>query len=358
MVKNYRYLLLVALALLLIVSACKGGSEEVSEYPVIGSDPLDVHVYETQEEAMRGWKGDGFNDDVVVRASSWSDIDALVKAHDEGLVSEVYWLIPIDIYKNITNAEQIIRTYLEIAKAGFPEDDLFDMKMNEGCLSGKVRGLEMHVCNYSNLPFVKDPVVLSIDACFFPDMADMRNINKLGAVKLLMDSLKLKGLRVKRAEVYMGIQDGHMRPIHRYLGEVTAEMLRKPEMINAKEPPKIWAIKDRAENLMVAGLDEDFRKFMDEEVPRDDADDPNLRLIDAAMLARQGKFGAALAEGEAVCRDDKEYCLGLQYLGYLAGLAGNEQWKERFDNKATELVPKGITIPEKLMYASPHPGQQ
>ncbi len=357
------------------------------DYPVLGKTPVkSLSEHEVKAGALLNWAKAGLDDVTLVsiNASSglgrletgalkeikglsaggeWNELGTVLSGRGGlinadnyisaalalGLVKKVYWVLPYRLFADIVVAEGKIKDFLKSSGSGLTDAEIDWMKMDSGCLKGAVRGRELYVCGFSTLHLIAAPVVLDLGVDFFPAMAFEYGVNKLGAMKTLFDALSLRQLRVMRADVTYGIQEGCTRPIHRYIGEEAAEALRNPAALAAKTPPEMWAARDMAENMFSGGegtlvlkyLEDPMKKF-----PRD----PALPMLQAAALVRTGKGKAALDNTVKLCAARKDYCEGLVYLAYLAGARGDDKLKAAFLAKADELMPKGHLSPAALRY--------
>ena len=75
------------------------------------------------------------------------------------------------------------------------------MRMDFGCLKGRLSDVDISICSPKTLPFIKDPAAVSIDAGFFPIYAEGVRQSKLSAMKSFIDELEVKHPEVKRAIV-------------------------------------------------------------------------------------------------------------------------------------------------------------
>lgn len=337
----------------------KGGRQQ---YPVPGRDALQVRMYETQPEAYAAWSEAGLREVALVIMSSYlrlgdalsgSTVDSgfLRRVISEGVVDQIYWVVPEILFSDVVTAEGDIQQYLAGRETGLDDDEIQAMRFQDGCLAGRGAGAMIHVCNASNLPSIAEPVLLLVDASFFPVYADTRGLNKLGALSQSLDSIFKRGYRAAGVSVSYSVRDGRTRPIHRPLGDVAARVLGFPDVM-AEAPPALWQVRDRAELLFVRRIDADLAVTLADSLERYPGD-PVLGLINASSMIRRKEFEGAIAIAEGICRREAEYCIGLQYLGYLAGLAGEHSWAERFYGRAREL---GITLPGRLYYANPGQG--
>jgi hypothetical protein len=158
--------------------------------------------------------------------------------------------------------------------------------------------------------------------------------------------------------VSCGIHDGRARPLHRYLCEAAEELAGKPEMLlGSAPPPPRWVSRDVAEALFTRGRYEDLQRHV-ELARRTVGYDPDLSFASTAALVRRKSFRRALTEAEGICRKSEQYCIGLQYLGYLAELDGEPKWAETFYERARSLSHGSFPLPQRLFYAGRTPGQE
>lgn len=91
----------------------------------------------------------------------------LYSAAKLGVVKEIYWVMPFRML-GFSDAERRVKVFLKTAASVFPSKDIDGMKLKGGCLKGKLFKTQVNICNIDTFPQVKGPVILDMDADFFP----------------------------------------------------------------------------------------------------------------------------------------------------------------------------------------------
>jgi tetratricopeptide (TPR) repeat protein len=221
------------------------------------------------------------------------------------------------------------------------------MKMEAGCLSGRLSGVKVSLCSIRTLPGIEQPVVLGIHSGYFPVYAQEYDISKLRALKWFFDQLAFRQLKIIQAYVSYGIEDGRTSAIHRYIGNELYEGLRDPEIFRAESPNELWGFRDMAENMLSGGEGQAVLEYLAEPL-RKYPSDSALNLLHAAAQLRTGKLTEAFKEAEMLCSRDADYCYGFVYLGNILHDSKNS-WKEKFLRKALDTLPGSIYAQTRLM---------
>lgn len=335
---------------ILAISCTKAAPPE--DYSVLGSDPVGITAHETAAEAMKELKkADARGAPLVVLASHDIDLPAFLKTVSGTMgrgVSRVYWALPGLVLEGFMNAEPRMREYLAL-HLGLVQKDIDALVYSNACLDGEIAGMSISLCNLINLPSQREGILLFIDPGFFVQYADARETSKLAAIHATFSAIFPRKFRVAGAFMSYGVEDGLTRPIHRYLGEVAVRVVDSPSLL-LTPPLQLWSARDNAESLFVAGQYDVLSRHIGESLGKH-PDDPAIVLINAASMVRLGGYEEALMVAESLCASDPGYCAGLQYLGYLADLKGEDRWAGVFDKRAQELG-RG-KLPERLYYAAP-----
>jgi tetratricopeptide (TPR) repeat protein len=315
-----------------------------AHYPVLGKDPLeDIELLEGSDEAFIVLSEQRIRDAVLVhvdtvaslahapqddlkrlkkllkgkermqlsyaRGKLFNSTNYLYAATSLGLIREIYWIIPNRFFHDIPLAGDTIKRFLKEKRPWFRKDEIDAMKMEAGCLSGRLSGVKVSLCSIRTLPGIEQPVVLGIHSGYFPVYAQEYDISKLRALKWFFDQLAFRQLKIIQAYVSYGIEDGRTSAIHRYIGNELYEGLRDPEIFRAESPNELWGFRDMAENMLSGG------------------------------------------EGQAVLEylaEPLRNCYGFVYLGNILHDSKNS-WKEKFLRKALDTLPGSIYAQTRLM---------
>lgn len=364
--------------LLLLFSCIR--QDDIEEYPVLGMDTVeDIILIEDHSEALLKWAQEGLRDAVVVHVDAHDDlgyipddkidkIRSLIKAkrwkeleksRDIGnrslfklnnflyaavklrIVKEIYWVLPYRFFDDIPLAEEKVKVFLKNTGSKFPEDDINMMRMKAGCLTGMLSGVNISICSPFTLPKIIEPVILDIDIDFFPILAFESQQSKLRALKIFLDFMNYKELRIKYANIAYSVNDGYTRPIHRYIGDEIFEIIRNPQILHADSPPELWTFRDTAENMLSGGEDKLVVEYLEEPLKKY-PDDLPLRILNASAKLFMKKFDEAFDEVDELCIKDVKYCYAFIYMADI--LSDNKEYgeAERFYERAMEALPENI----------------
>ena len=194
----------VLVALVCPAAPCALAAESASPLPILGVDPL-THgaVMENHDCALQHWIERGFAGAVLLHIDAHDDLRpvdagklaALKGLHARGevaamarkgcggkdglfnegnfvraaaalgVVREVVWVMPFTFLRG-DDAGKALMSYLE--KAGISQADRESFHLVDGWYRGAVGGIPVTLCDQERLPRLTEPVLLSIDADFFP----------------------------------------------------------------------------------------------------------------------------------------------------------------------------------------------
>ncbi len=369
MYKKLFFLLVIFISLLFISCTRKS---EVEKYRTLGTDPIDdIRINEEQSEALLQWVRKGLESAVLIHVSPFDSLqsiesgtlqllsdmikdekwDELQKSHSSGImnvnylfaavqlgiINKMYWIIPYRLFEDIPLAKEKIKEFLRSSPSKFNTDEIQNMRMIEGCLTGLLAGVDIHICSPRTLPKIYVPVILSMDTGFFPIYASESGTSKLRALKWAMDYMTYnRKLIILHTDVSYGIESGDTSPVYRYIGDELIEILGSPQTLSAEEPPELWQLRDNAENMLSGGEDKLVKEFLAEPLTKY-PEDSALRLLQAAADVRLKNYDDAYKETNENCRIDKNYCYGFIYLG---NETEDTDWKKKFFQRAKETLPE------------------
>ncbi len=372
--------ILLFISILLIFMSCVRAQEE---YPVFGSEVLeDISVVEEHDEALVIWAAKGIKNAVLVHVDPYGslkvvpddnieEIRKLVKDENRaqlqesrgilfdntnyvhaavrlGIISRVYWILPYSFFEDFLVTQSKVEDLL-INERGFEESELEGLRMEAGCLTGNLSGVNIYFCSSRTLPIINDPVILSIDVSYFPVYAENYSTSKLRALKWFFDQLSFKQkVRVLHADVSYGVESGQTDPVHRYIGDELVQGLSAPLTFTAESPPELWQFRDKAENMLSGGEDELVVEYLGEPLNKY-PDDPALMLLNAAAEIRLGKFDNALKAMDDICQKNEKYCYGYIYLGEIIDNK-ESAWKETFFKRASDALPDSKYVNKKVSH--------
>jgi len=365
--------LLRMLIALIFFSACAPVKDR-NPAPVLGRDPIPhVTLMEDHSEALAQWVQDGWQESIVVHVDAHDDfawipedkirkirilieqrnIDALENNRDRGarslfrlsdylyaaartgVVKEIYWVVPWIVSADAATSGDLLRDRVLRTASRKNEGEVRMMQWRKGCLDGLLRGVPFHVCTAETLPSPAGPVLLDIDADFFPPYVEARRLTLVAGLRDFLLKMADHGLRVLAAHVALSINGGYLPPTDRYAGDVLRYLLENPEATRSGILPPRWNTLNGAGDLLRGGAT-DLSIGMLESALRSAPTDPDLRAMRAAARFMDGRTKQALEDARALCREDRRNCLLLVYFGDLAAAGSRTNEYEAFYRAAIE----------------------
>ena len=139
----------------------------------VGIDPIEyVHVMENHDQAYCIWRDAGVKDRILVHIDAHHDMwwiddnrsitiaNFICPALKEGLVREVYWVVPDATWESFAG-RRALRKHLARIRKGFksPEKPRFEARRVTATILGK----RFVICSLDTLPRFAEPVLLDID---------------------------------------------------------------------------------------------------------------------------------------------------------------------------------------------------
>jgi hypothetical protein len=349
------------LVLLLLAVMHSYGCENA--LPVLGSDPIaNPLIVEDHSQALAYWAERGVRGAVLMNFDTHDDvhwipdakIDALRELYrrrdwkgfreadslaDEGLYNignwiyagarlgvfkKAYWVIP---YKYLAEGASESRMRQFLKYRGFSPEDVQTFTLRDNQFQGSFQGIPFILCGVEALPVITEPLLLSIDADFFPTYSTEHRAASLTALHDAFSALFRMHYRLEDSVVDYSINGDFLHPHLRWIGDVAAAILRKPASID--DPPA-------EQLLLLQQIDNAYRSNDPEEMlalaepylslhPL-----PSLLLYKAYAHAMQGDDDKAYAAAMESCRADKLYCSGAIYIGADYASKGRHAKAERF----------------------------
>ena len=347
--------------------------ESVSRYPVLGVDRLNnVRLTENRSGTLLSWAKKDIKDVVLLHVNDesslgvvpYSDIERLramisVKnwkrfediqgvlfnrsnylyiAGKLGMIDRVYWVLPYSHFTDIPLAGRTVKKFLHNT-GNFSDTEIDAMKMEYGCLNGRLSGMKISIFSPRTLPFIKEPVVMDIDAGFFPLYADELQRSKLSGMKRCFDEMAFRKMQIIQVDIAFGTDEGHTKAMHRFIGDELFEGIANPEILSADSPPDLWKQRDMAENMLSGGEDIKVVEYLAEPLKLYPEDIP-LKMLSAAAKARAGEYEESFNELSDICDQDIHYCYGFVDLGNMLAERNNISNAEKFFQKGLESLPE------------------
>jgi len=242
------------------------------EYPLFGQDRIKgAGLLEDHSEALVRWARLGLKDAVLinidahddlrqiapekikdlkrlVKKKDWKSIETADSGGDHGLyhpgsfiyaacklgmIGRIYWIIPFSYFQSPDTA-QGLNTFL--AAYGFDEQCIETFRLCNGCYEGTYDGTTLTVCGIEHLPQIDEPVILSIDADFFPPFAHWYGRDVLSAMSGFFSAMALQGYHIQDAFVACSINGGFLSAARRWIADHCLEILEQPQLIEGPYP--------------------------------------------------------------------------------------------------------------------------
>ncbi|MBD3245819.1 MAG: tetratricopeptide repeat protein, partial [Candidatus Omnitrophica bacterium] len=256
-------------------------------------------------------------------------------ARNLGVVSKVYWVIPFP-YLRSSNPKEAMNAFLK--KYGFSQKDIDTFTLERARYEGTCCGTPVVICDIESLPDIKEPVLLSIDADFFPSYSAMHGKDMLSSITLLHEKLAQKKYAVRDATVSCSVDGGYLDVARRWIVRVCERLLVQPDALTEPYPDK-WLVYNQADTYFyenkareLNGLVRRFEKKYNEDIP--------LRIYAAFWLIANGKEQEAFSTAEKIAGRDSRYAYLLADLGQCLIDRGRLSAAVRFFDKAYRLKPE------------------
>jgi hypothetical protein len=360
------WIYIVVVMLMAVHAACSDRKPDAVPAVLVGVEPVVAKIGAADyREVLRSWHRNGYRSRTVIQVGTHVGLaaipdarlrsiredvqgaddasraaervtgqDYLSAAAELGMVKKLYWVMPFDDLDFI-NAEVRVQERLRSSPAGLPLRDIESLKFRNGCVSGRLSGIETSICSIASLPSIPEPVLLAVDSGFFPALAAAKRKNILGQMRGFLESLSVRGIRADSVQV-VSAPDGSAR--QGYVPEEVISMLNEPGIIRQPFPPGQWSLRDEADNLLSGGgVRETLQLFRQRghEYP----DDPYLVLTQGTAELLAGVRAEGVKRMERGCRDRELYCQGLVDAGRALEQAGNRAQAARVFARVLELRP-------------------
>ncbi len=258
-------------------------------------------------------------------------------AAELGVVREMVWITPFPL-PPAEATEKTLKDYF--GRAGFSAAESGTFRPVDGCFRGRVGEITVRLCGRERLPAIPEPVLLSIDASYFPNAAAARGGTLLTETRELFKALRTARLAVLDAVSAYSVQEGMMPPDLRWVGDMVVQVLRDPAVVLAGKPPERWWELQKLSAFSTSAQPEKMEMLglalsQLERQPHD----PAFLLYAAEAADRHGGGERALAYAEEACRMDRGYCVGLREIGLRFLERGEIETGLRFIASGEKLLP-------------------
>lgn len=242
-----------------------------------------------------------------------------------GIFSEVYWVCPYDLLDNATSDKSMRQLLVDLH---FRDEDIATFVLHNNQFSGRINGIPFTICSLESLPSINKPLLLSIDADFFPTCSAIYQLSFLKLLHKTFTALYAKKYKLLDAAVCYSVNGEYLNPHHRWIGDAVVKVLADPGMIVNDAPPELLVLQQHLENAFRSGEADEI--LLRGQYYLTQHPEPSLLLYLAFGYFLKGDSENAYKAALESSRIDKRYSSGLQYLGTMYYLKKQYQTAERF----------------------------
>lgn len=157
----------------------------------------------------------------------------------DGIVNEVYWVIPGSPNSKIRRKEyKVIRNIFRRLMKKNPQG-LKQIEAKDNCLVTELYGKRFTVCHLiSDLPQIEEAILLDIDVDFFAIDSILPSTNHLEIKNelpwllpsQLVDQLRIKKIKTNLVTIAYSVEGGFTPLRYKYLGDELKEILKNPQL--------------------------------------------------------------------------------------------------------------------------------
>ena len=229
------------------------GAPNVRSGRVASLDPASaVHVMENHDRAYGLWREAGVRERVLVHVDAHHDMSWMVDdgslsianficpALKEGVVREVYWVVPDRTWES-RFGRAALRRHVRDIQAGYP-GDASTVRWEEQRIRLAVLGRSLVICSLQSLPHLAEPVLLDVDTDYLliPQVSygewDTHSPLPWRWPDELVASLRARGLNASPVTVAYSVEGGHTPLQWKYLGAELTFRLQCPDDSDGTEP--------------------------------------------------------------------------------------------------------------------------
>ncbi|MDP2996081.1 MAG: tetratricopeptide repeat protein [Bryobacterales bacterium] len=212
----------------------------------VGVDPIEcVHVMENHDQAYCIWRDAGVKDRILVHIDAHHDMwwiddnrsitiaNFICPALKEGIVREVYWVVPDATWEGRAGQRAVLRHLRKILKK-YPESSRRP-KIGERSITATVLGKPLTVCPLASLPVIAEQVLLDLDTDYLliPRVSygesDAHSRLPWRWPGELVARIASSAIRARIVTVAYSVEGGYTPLKWKYLGDELALRIRQPE---------------------------------------------------------------------------------------------------------------------------------
>ena len=241
-----------------------------------------------------------------------------------GIFKEVYWVIPFNDFAQ-KDPGAVLRWFIQ--NCGFPPEDVKTFTLRNNQFRGFFHGIPVTICGMEALPSIGEPVLLTVDADFYPTYFENYRTAYPRALRTTLGALFNVGYRIQDMVVSYSINGEYLQPQLRWVGDAVAMILRKPEMIKEDKPPEQLLLLQQLDNAYRAENAVEMLSLAKNALP---SQPPSVLVYKAYAHMLRGDLDKAYEAATASCTLDRMYCTALPYLATKLWEKGEYPQAERF----------------------------
>jgi tetratricopeptide (TPR) repeat protein len=242
-----------------------------------------------------------------------------------GIFSQVFWVCPYNLLDNATSDGPMRQLLVDLH---FRDEDIATFVLHNNQFSGRINGVPFTICNLDSLPSINKPLLLSIDADFFPTCSAIYQVSYLNLLHKTFTALYAKKYKLLDAAVCYSINGEYLNPHQRWIGDAVVKVFADPGMIITDAPSELLKLQQHLENALRSGEADEI--LLQSQQYLKQHPDPSLLLYLAFGYMLKGDSDNAYSAAFESSRIDKRYSSGLQYMGTLYYLRKQYQTAEQF----------------------------
>jgi hypothetical protein len=162
----------------------------------------------------------------------------LYPALKDGVISELYWVVPDKIW-DIPKERAIIKKIFQQILEKHPKEKAAKIRSEENSIVTTICNQKFTACKLANLPTITESALLDIDVDFFIVNSLLKEIAGITTVNNkpwmwpseLITTLKNKRIRTDCVTISYSVEEGFTPLKYKHLGDQIANLLRNPNEI-------------------------------------------------------------------------------------------------------------------------------